>query len=445
MTRKRRLRQQRAQFRRLQASHDKKIEQDSETFDRRRPERPPPARILTIKGNSELFERLVNFDFEYLCSLPFAAEAGTLRLLLPQSVCGRAQNGHGCFCDADGTPLQFPEAGFDRILSVLERRDPDLRNDRVRQQRGRLLESLRDFLLGHLDVVCDSAKDANLELQIDGVPLLGVGFLAERPVDARAFFRGLVLAGFMDDIRQREMTLSYRPLAFDGSALTMGGGRAYVVATERYERIGILDAGQVVFDDREIAHLRNLGVIQPDDTQVRYSFPSCDQVFFRRRLGEGVSDDLALIYIGQRLGLAGLLGAFVMDAVDTYDKHLWHFGCRGFDTLLAEEIQGRCREITGRGLVSGEEILDLIHFAAKANTPPCRLSSSHRRFIQFERGAKVPTLQNHWLFLQGEALYDIDLGYSRFPAREFYDIARQRLQLAGRKVAPPRFVQQKQS
>ena len=31
----------------------------SSPLDRRRPERPPPARILTIKGNGELFERLV--------------------------------------------------------------------------------------------------------------------------------------------------------------------------------------------------------------------------------------------------------------------------------------------------------------------------------------------------------------------------------------------------
>ena len=59
------------------------------------------------------------------------------------------------------------------------------------------------------------------------------------------------------------------------------------------------------------------------------------------------------------------------------------------------------------------EIFALIHGAAKRNDPTINLSSSHRRLIQFEPGAKVPTLLNHWRFLQGELLYDINLGFSR--------------------------------
>ena len=69
-------------------------------------------------------------------------------------------------------------------------------------------------------------------------------------------------------------------------------------------------------------------------------------------------------------------------------------------------------------LVDDRDILALIHFAAKRNDPNINLSSSHRRLIQFEPHAKVPTLLNHWRFLQGELLYDVKLGFSRVPARD---------------------------
>ena len=49
-------------------------------------------------------------------------------------------------------------------------------------------------------------------------------------------------------------------------------------------------------------------------------------------MGDGVCDDLAMIYVGAQHGYDAMLGAFVMDAIDTYDKYLLDLTWGGFDT-----------------------------------------------------------------------------------------------------------------
>ena len=107
---------------------------------------------------------------------------------------------------------------------------------------------------------------------------------------------------------------------------------------------------------------------------------------------------------------------------------------------LANQVQARFEEREGRRLVGDREILDLIAFAAKRNDPPVTFSSSHRRLIQLEKGSDVPTLLNHWRFLQGDPVFDIDLGFSRVPARIFYPAAHARLQAAGLDVREPEYI-----
>ena len=144
-------------------------------------------RTLDLVRHKETFERLVSHDFDFLISRKFAATPGVLADLLPQSVLGRAQNGHGWFTDEFGTALRFPDATFDRILSVLEAGDPNLKGHLVRLRRGGMLSRFREWLFANLD-------RPEIELVVDGAPLFGVDFLADRKVDTRAFLTGLVLA-----------------------------------------------------------------------------------------------------------------------------------------------------------------------------------------------------------------------------------------------------------
>jgi len=389
-------------------------------------------RTLEIQRNRELFASLVAQDFDYLMAQNFAVGPRALADLLPQSVLGRAQNGHGWFTDSFGTPLQFPDATFERILTVLEAADPNLKGYLVRERRGRMLTRFADWLFERID-------SPRLELVIDGAPLFGVEFLAEAEVETRDFLTGLVLAGFMDDWTTRQTAMLQHKRTFAGMPFQLGGGEIWIVDRERYEMCGLEDPGGHVLVDDQLHALRDLGVLCRQ-TDRAYCFPDFDQAFFRRRLGDGVCDDLALLWVGVRYGYGAMLGAFVMDAIDTYDKYLLDLTWGGYDGWLAREVQRRFRDREGQALVGDREVLDLIAFAAKRNDPPVAFSSSHRRLIQVEKGAKVPTLLHHWRFLQGEPLWDIKLGYSRVPARGFYDAAAQRLRSAGLDVADPHWL-----
>ncbi len=400
-------------------------------YDRRDRERGPRPRNMDLQRDGRLFDRLAALDFDYLLSLNFSASQETLRLLLPQSVLGRAQNGHGFWRSETGEPLAFREATFDRVLTALESFDPNLKAPYVRGERGRRLALLSEYL--HANLFSDT-----LPLEDLGVPLLGVDLLRGRTVVTRDFLRGLLLAGWMDDFEQRRMCMSRHRKCYDGSPLEIGGGRTFIVQPERLAAVGIVDPGRGEFADEDIAKLVELGVIVRDGER-DFARPTFEQAFFRLRRQDGVCDDLALIWCGARHGFDAMLGAFVMDGVDTYDKFLWNFREGGFDGRLATSLQEAWRRRTGEPLVRGEEILELIHFAAKLNTPSAPLSSSHRRFIQTEEGSKVPTLLNHWRFVQGEPIYDIELGYNRFPARKFYDIAWRRLRSAKVQIPAPTY------
>ncbi|MBD3220552.1 hypothetical protein GF314_04855 [bacterium] len=419
--------------RRIEALLDAARGRSQDHYDRRDPSarRGPRPKLLDIARHGPLFDRLAVADFEYLMARDLAADAATLRLLLPQSVLGRAQNGHGFWQDETGQPLVFREATFDRILTALEAFDPDLRADRVREARRRRLDRLGAWLLENLD-------EPELLLEDGGEPVLGVEFLRGQRVETRDFLRGMLLAGWMDDLDQRRMCMAHHRRTFAGDALEIGGGRTLVVRPERLRELGIIDPGQGEFSNVDLDQLTALGVIQTEDRE--YAWPGFEQVFFRLRAGEGVCDDLSLIWIAARHGWSAFLGAFLMDAVDTYDKFLTRFRPGGVDGRLATALQEAWRERHGEPLVAGKEILDVIRFGAKLNDPPCFLSSSHRRFIQTEVGAKIPTLINHWRFLQGEPVYEIELGYTRFPARKFYAIARERLEILEIEVPPTSFV-----
>ena len=375
---------------------------------------------MDLQRQGRLFDRLAALDFEYLLSLDFAARQDTLRLLLPQSVLGRAQNGHGFWRDEDGAPLAFRDATFDRVLGALEQLDPQLKAPLVRRERNQLLQRLEHHLTAHM-------FEPEILLEIDGEPLLGVELLRGRVAETRAFLRGLLLAGWMDDLERRRACMAFHRRTFAGDPLEISGGKTFVVQPDLLAAVGIVDPGRSEFEPEDIARLIGLGVIQATDRL--YTRPQYEQAYFRLQAGEGVCDDLALIWIGANHGEDAYLGAFVMDAVDTYDKFLWEFRPGGVDGRLAGLLQSRWQERYGEPLVRDEEILGVIRFAAKLNHPACLLSSSHRRFIQTEEGSKVPTLLNHWRFVQGDPVFEIDLGYSRFPSSKFYDIAHKRLQM----------------
>lgn len=399
-------------------------------YDRRAVSAGGETRALRVEQNKSLFRKCVETDFDYLLSLKFAAPRQSLQDLLPQSVLGRALNGHGWFVDDDGVALRFVDASFDRICTILEAQDGQLTNLKIRARRNQQIDRLRQLVLTNIARPSFDLVDA-------AGPLFDIDFLRGQRVETAHFLRGMLLAGWMDNHAWRDQTLNQKPLTFSKTPLELGGGDIFVINRQRFAQIGLGDTGARVFTAEDITSLKNLGVIEA--TQQEYNYPQQDQAYFRRSDGLGVSDDLALLYIGKRYGFDALLGAFLMDAVDSYDKFLLNFFPGGMDAQLAGHISRAWQKQSATPLVSDAEICGLIHFAAKQNTPSTRLSSSHRRLIQFEEKCEQPTLLQHWRFLEGKPLNKIKLGFARVPAEEFYQTAMERFYASGIYVQTPVF------
>jgi len=419
---------------RLQATFDLLAGRCNDTFDRRslrcRGAQVLAPKQLSVKRDRDIFRECVRRDFAYLKTLKFAVGQDFLENILPQSVHGRALNGHGWFADSGGRPLLFVDATFDQVCSVLEELEPQLAHLKVRSWRNRQIDRLINHLEKHFSTPFISLED-------DHGPLFGIEFFRGRQVATEPFIKGLILAGQMDDPDCRQRSLALMPFAFNDYELELGYGGQEVVDPERLEQLALGDTGARVFSREERRRLIELKVIlaEPDV----YDYPRYDQAYFRRASGEGVCDDLALLYIGRCHGFDGLMGAFLSDAVDTYDKFLCRCRPGGMDGYLVSRLSSLAWQRDGAPPVTEEEVARLINFAAKRNQPATRLSSSHRRLIQYERGSDLPTLLQHWNFLIGERLPRIQLGFSREPAERFYKTAFLRFQALKMPVPEPKF------
>ncbi len=246
---------------------------------------------------------------------------------------------------------------------------------------------------------------------------LGLLFLAGKEFDILPFLRGFVLAVRMDNWRNRNITLRHFEVDLRGEPLILGGGESLLVSWNRFVEAGLTEqqASSEEFDETRLSVLRNCGVILPDSFD---GAPPPESIYFRRMIGPGVSDDAAMVFVGKTWGEAAMFGAFVADAVDTYDKFLERYAEGGNDETLANRLIASLP--SNETLVTETDIRRLIYFAAKWNFPNLDISSSHRRLIQFEQGARVPTFLNHLAFVRGEKPARIPLGYNRFDSAKFY-------------------------
>jgi len=117
---------------------------------------------------------------------------------------------------------------------------------------------------------------------------------------------------------------------------------------------------------------------------------------------------------------------FLMDATDTYEKHISKPEACGLDKKYAEYIMTEYKKRNGKDLLSDEEIMRVIYLGAKMNSPKIDFSSSHRRLCQreLERDLLVPstqpTIMNHLDFLEKGEIFNCKLGFARFSSEKFY-------------------------
>ncbi len=386
------------------------------TFDHQRTEELLLSpQVLSVAGNRELFNRLCRRDYHYLRNLPVLAAERILPLLLPQSIRGRACNGHGMFCDERGRPLMFPDASFENVITGIVTEDLGIHGREVKSRRQRLLDNLEKFLLRCLEEQRITFGPPDNESSNP----LGVRFLEGVSLDTAAFLKGFELGVMMDNWHNRRRAADHFKVTLSGEPLILGGGEILLVDYERFIQAGWTDqiAADEVHTPETLRKLRDLKIIVAEEDSDLSSRSVV--LYFRRMAGPGISDDAAFVYIGKTYGTDAMFGCFVADAADTYDKDLENQVEGGMDEKLLRTLRSHLRA-DGKSLVTDKEVHRLIYFSAKANDPPLDVSSSHRRLIQIEPGAKKPTLLNHMTYVNGGKPARIPMGYNRYDSDKFY-------------------------
>ena len=341
-------------------------------------------------------------------------EPHLLTVLLVQSILGHAQNGH---CEFGGN--KYPHATIPDVIQAA-----GLDTGKIKEIRQQLINDVYAWA----NLALSSKQPSRLVL--DGRPLLGVGLLREYHIEPKEVLRGMVLAGFMDNYEYRQETVQKKPTTINGNPLIIGGGETYLVHVPNLYLAG-LDfefLANRAHDEHSLTYLRDLEVI------VDKSDKNVECAYIRRKEGLGTSDDLAFIMIGLKygqlerdLGISAMLGAFVCDAVDTYDKCVRYPIQGGFDEALAFYIQDAWHKEQGQPMVSADEIHTIIYYSAKGNNPKVGVSSSHRRFIEFSDTQELrPTIQAHIDFVEGRQPEKFRIGFEQVASDGFYQRARKR-------------------
>ena len=359
----------------------------------------------------EKFKHLVRKDLKDMDEkLPLdLVDDGFREALLVQSVLGHAQQGHGEYFYNN----PFPQATIQDITHASPRGH-------------RRIVSMRQQHIDRIHKWTDRAIEGKVHrFAIDGEPLLGVGFLRNHKInDMEAVLKGMVLAGYMDNYQSRMETLEhYNHRRIDGRTLEIGGGESFLVDTKLLLAKGYstADLGAKAYNEGTIEYFRQLGII------CETANSNVESTYIRRKEGAGTSDDLAFLMIGNLFGIDAMYGAFIVDAVDTYDKCVTYPQSGGIDEALGRFVEASFKFKTGEDIVSKEDIYKVIYFSAKNNTPKVAGSSSHRRLIEMQGDRKLmPVFLQHVAHLRGEKTAEFQVGFNGPQSPYFYQAANER-------------------
>ncbi len=379
----------------------------------------PQRRVSPL--NNQSFHNLVREDLAAMKKrVNLQLHPSIWDALLVQSIHGHAIEGHCKFREAGQS---FPQATIEDIVIAA-----GLDLPAIRSERQKLVDQVYTWANHALE-------NKNMtRLVLDGEPLLGALFLRDYVVEPKEVLKGMVLAGFMDNYDTRQKTVQHYKKTFNGRDLEIGGGETHLVNSKQLLMfLGSPKAlAEAEHDLEALDYLRRMDVI------VDKRGTGVTGTYIRRKIGPGTSDDMAFVTIGKRHGVGAMLGAFVVDAIDTYDKLVQYPIVGGLDEQLGAHIQQSWKSMYGKPLMTEGEIMEVIYFAAKDNTPKLGVSSSHRRFVEIpegtERNSKA-TVELHIKYVLGQSLPKFRIGYEQIASEAFYDNANSRLRHLGKSNA----------
>jgi hypothetical protein len=338
---------------------------------------------------------LVREDFQRLiASVSLRTTQLVEDMILMQSIEGHAHEGHGAFGGRRfvNTTIQ------DTVLAL--GRDPKA----IAAQRQDLIDEIVDWTTRAVQGLA-----GNLLVSEEGDCLLDIGLFRQVEVDPTAVLKGLYLGGLRDNSQVRiEVEKRY--------GLSIGGGECALVDVAVMEGMG-LDAEQLAhgeWQDR-MEEFRQRGMIVEftgdESRRLRY-------LYIRHRKGGGTSDDAAILAAGKLFGPSAALGAFLADAVDTFEKYVPLACYADQDDDLALWIEKHVPDIDpGREDLYKMTYLCAVPQGEQANVP----DSSLRWMLTIDRKCDQTALESHLAYLQNRPYAPMLLAFERIQNRELYE------------------------
>lgn len=397
------------------------------------------AKEAPLEVSDEAFNDLIRDQYLDLeSSLILDIEEEAKYALIPQSIQGRAQFGHGPYFKGTSRPnITMPEVysaiGFDPVM--------------MRAGRQNILEET----LHCFDDLLDGKKSKFTDRR--GGPLFGVKTNADYTLDvAKELFQGAAMFGRVDTSYWREETKRRYPLNLSNKPLKLGHGEEMPVSLNRLGdfNMNLLSLSEKPHDAESRAKMREYGIIVDEE---KLKFDGFENAFVRYAQGCGICDDATLISVGLFYGESAMRAGFNIDAADTYTKFCANRVAGGFDEHIGAHIEKRWKEMYNEDLLTPEETTRIIYLGAKNTLKASCFSSSHRRLVEHERTPikdpngniesysvqDKPTFLNHIGFVSSGHEERFELGFDRYPSNKFYANLRTRFEKTGNsKLLPPR-------
>ncbi len=385
------------------------------------------------------YSRLIREQYEDLDkNLELDLDKNLRKYLIPQTVHGRALEGHGSHFNGQARP----DISMGQIFEAIGT-DPS-------EARAKRQEMMQDFLYCTDDLI-----DGKINRLVDrtGKPIYGIPSLEDFQLEVdKEFFKGGALVGRMDSPLWRERTKQNYKKNLRNVPLRLGYGEELPIDLEKLREHNVLLAS---FADKphnleELTVLQAKGVIIPKGETPSKEFENC---FVRYSCGCGICDDAALISIGLLHGPSAMMLGFAIDATDTYTKFCQNKVQGGFDEFIGAHIERRWQEKYNEPLVSDKQTMEIIYLGAKDTLKISGFSSSHRRLIEYEESVRKdragkevktrqerPTILNHLRFVTHGEAQDFNLGFDRCHSLAFYENMRERFRKTERHNLLPKRV-----
>lgn len=354
---------------------------------------------------------------------------------------GKITNGH------TNDKIPYPETTIIDLLHPLEDKGRYVREYTSSHIKGTLglVGEICDIVIGKKERRNSliGSKNENYSNMLN-LPTLDVPFELNNFRDAviydeESFLKGAYIFTQVDKYENRErVSRLYRDI--NGRKINIGGGNCHVANYDALReldglKVSKLSSEGIGEDLEELLYKRGiLSKFNSLESDYRRDIDNQFCLYIKRKNELGCCDDAMLSTVGRlflnkgpRAAYSAMMGAALIDTVDTLDKISAMPVTGGADELIGDFINEKYSSAMCKPLVK-QELVDLVIYAgAKNNNGYLPFSSSVNKLNKFQNGnrLKKPTtpIKAHIDFvLTGKDTQGLGLGFKQFSSSRFYHI-----------------------